>query len=85
MESNPKGRRVAAPKRLSVEQLAHVRMLATHRAYVDGIDPDDSRDVTACEVEHATLLAVGAALALLGHGPEVIGNVRRLLGAEETP
>jgi hypothetical protein len=84
MESNPKGRRAAAPK-LSVEQLALVRHVTGHRTYIDGIDRNDSRDVTACEVEHSTLLAVGWALALLGHGPEVIGNVRRLLGAEETP
>jgi hypothetical protein len=71
--------------RLSDEQLAdYSRLVTSHRDFIERIDKVE-RVVFAYEVEHATLVAVGSALATLGHGPEVIGNVRLLLGAEETP
>jgi hypothetical protein len=75
MESNPKGRRVAAPKRLSVEQLEAVDTVIVMAKAIDRYkDGQTVADITMCGVR--------AALVLLGYPDHIADDIRELLCVE---
>jgi hypothetical protein len=64
------------PKKLTEAQIAAVREISSHRPFVDGFS--DGR-----VIERGTLLAVAAALELLGYDEAIMDDVRRMLGDED--